>query len=115
MQSSSQRLRGLDLAFPTPRFRQLAIPALGFLSGLLFTNGLCAQGVSAITGSVTDGNGGAIVAARIRLVSQATQFAYETITNGQGEFVFPELPIGTYQIKADSPGFQSYEQLGIPL
>jgi hypothetical protein len=103
------------MTFPTLRLRQVAIPALGLLAGMLFSNSLCAQGVSAITGSVTDANGGAIAGARIHLVSQATQFTYETVTNGQGEFVFPDLPIGTYQIKAESPGFQTYEQLGLPL
>src|SRR5262245_34203526 len=76
---------------------------------------LCLFGVSAlwsqtatsrIVGTVSDPTGALIPGAAISVTNVDTQVRYETITNEQGAYQAPLLPIGTYTITADMPGFQ---------
>src|SRR5215510_7708024 len=59
-----------------------------------------------IVGTVSDPTGALIPGASISVTNVNTQVTYDTITNEQGLYQAPLLPIGTYTITANMPGFQ---------
>jgi len=82
----------------------------------VFTFDLSGQEVSAgITGRVTDSTGAAIVDAAVtaRDVQRAT--AWPTLTNEEGIYAFPRIPVGTYEIKVEAKGFKTAVRSGIQL
>lgn len=67
---------------------------------------LSAQVVTArIVGVVGDPSGAAVPDARVVATNLATGVARETRTNPRGEYVFPDLPAGSYNIEASRSGF----------
>ena len=92
----------------------LALLTLGLAGG---TPGLAnAQGLSGqIGGSVIDGSNGAIPGATVTVRNTATAVTRETVTDGQGLFVFTNLFAGTYDLRVTLTGFRTYEQKGIVL
>src|SRR5260370_16287029 len=71
------------------------------LSSLAFTQTFRGS----ITGSVTDASGAAIAGAEVQAVNTATQLRRDTTTTGTGEFTFPDLPLGTYEVTVSHTGF----------
>ena len=75
-----------------------------------------AQEVTAtITGSVTDQSGAPIVGAAVTAVDVNRGTSLSTQTNGTGVFNIPHVPVGTYEVKIESKGFQTAIQKGITL
>src|SRR5256886_9293496 len=68
-----------------------------------------------IRGTVIDPTGGAVVGATVTLVNEATHATREVQTGANGEYVFLEVPVGTYEVDATSQGFKKYVRKGIPL
>jgi hypothetical protein len=89
---------------------------LGFLA-LQSAPALHAQAVSnaTVTGRVTDEQGGLVAAARIQLTGVDTGTVYNAVTNADGIYTLPNLPIGAYTLQTVVPGFQTYVQSGITL
>jgi hypothetical protein len=84
---------------------------------LLFVTQAFAQGTAgSITGTVEDAQGAAIPGARVTAYNQ-NQKANTAVntTNGQGVYVFNPLPVSTYTITVDAPGFKTYSQRDIVL
>jgi Carboxypeptidase regulatory-like domain len=61
-----------------------------------------------IRGTVSDPSGGAVVGAKVVIINDATGSARDTESGGTGEYIFLELPLGTYRIQIDQPGFKKY-------
>ena len=59
-----------------------------------------------IIGTVSDPTGALIPGASITVTNVETQVTYQTMTNEQGDYQAPLLPIGAYTVTADMPGFQ---------
>lgn len=78
---------------------------------------LHAQAVSnaTVTGRVADEQGAAVAAARIQMSGVETGAVYSALTNTEGIYTLPNLPIGAYTLQAAVPGFQTYVQTGITL
>jgi len=70
---------------------------------------------AAVRGSVSDEQGAAIAGAEVTITNVETSFTRNTTTGGDGEYNFPDLPIGLYKIRATHAGFKSSEQTGIAL
>jgi len=66
-----------------------------------------AQNSGSFTGTVKDSEGGVIPGAAVTVVEQATALRQATTTNAEGNFVFPQLPAGTYNVTAEAGGKQS--------
>ena len=64
-----------------------------------------AQAVSGdLFGTVQDPNGAAVPSALVEATNTATNVKRSTTANASGEYRFTNLPIGTYNVEASSPG-----------
>jgi hypothetical protein len=83
--------------------------SLRLLFLLLLTAHLGAQTFrGTLSGTVTDVQGAVIANAAVQLANPATSLLLNTKTNAAGEFLFPELPVGSaYQLTIITPGFQT--------
>lgn len=68
-----------------------------------------------IRGTVTDQTGAVLSNASIALTHMGTQAKRQVSTNELGDFLFPELPVGRYEIRVEQIGFKRYVQSGIEL
>lgn len=75
---------------------------------VLFPVSLLAQATEgSILGVVVDPSGSALVGAQITVTNMQTNFPRTTVTNGTGEYVVSNLPIGTYSVTAEMTGFRT--------
>jgi hypothetical protein len=89
--------------------RKTSLYALALCLGvsLACTGVLRAQSTNAsITGRVTDPSKALIVGARVAAVNAGTNFRYEAVTNGSGEYYLTNLPPGSYRIEIEKTGFK---------
>ncbi len=93
--------------------------ALGFLFCLLALanpGGALGQTAGTITGIVSDETGAVIPNATITVTNAGTGVVVRTLkTTPAGVYVAEALPVGTYQVAVEAPGFQSAVQSGIVL
>ena len=90
--------------------------ALAILITLVTCNAALAQTITgSISGAVTDANGGMIPGATVNLVSEKTGQTRSATTNSEGRFNFAALQPGSYSLKVEQQGFQTYEQRGVIL
>jgi len=68
-----------------------------------------------IRGTVTDPSGGAVVAAKVELINEATNISREALTNSTGEYLFLEIPVGTYSVQIEQAGFKKFLHKGVEL
>jgi len=86
----------------------LLIGAFASQSGAQTVNGQ-------ITGTVTDATGAVIIGANVTLTFPLTGQQRSIQTSTSGDFFFPDLVPGTYDISISQTGFQTYSQKGISL
>jgi hypothetical protein len=70
---------------------------------------------AAIVGTVTDSSGGVIPNVTITISNTNTGLSSRFTTNDVGQYVAPNLAIGTYVVRAESPQFKTTEQRGVVL
>src|SRR5215467_16314488 len=63
----------------------------------------------AVGGTVTDTSGAVIQDANVELLSPATGFHREAVTDAAGSYRFPSLAIGAYKIRISKEGFRTVE------
>jgi hypothetical protein len=68
-----------------------------------------------IVGSVTDPTGAPVAGAKVTLTNEGTNESRSAVSDGNGDFAFPILAVGSYKLKVDASTFQGYEQKGIVL
>ena len=66
-----------------------------------------------VAGTVKDQTGAIVTGANITLTNDATQVTQTTQSTSTGIYVFESVPVGTYTLKADAPGFKTYVDTGI--
>jgi hypothetical protein len=93
------------------RFRFLIVPLLFVFACV----GARAQQNLEIVGTVTDQTGAVVPGAALTLTQTETGFAYNTVSTGNGGYSFPGLNIGTYNLKVNAKGFESYSANGLVL
>src|SRR6185369_15946085 len=84
---------------------------------LLFTAafGWSQTSTGTIIGTVADGTGAVIAAARIAVVNTGTNAKLEVLSNEEGSYTAPLLPPGAYSVTVTAQGFKSFERSGIQL
>jgi hypothetical protein len=68
-----------------------------------------------IKGTVTDPSGAVVPNAVVTATNTATGVKYPGKSNASGEYLFPQLPVGTYSITVSAPGFKGFTATGITL
>ncbi len=74
-----------------------------------------ADPTGSISGSVTDSSGAPIPAAKVVATNRANGLSRETTSASDGGFVFPLIPVGTYNVTVQVAGFRRFEQRGISI
>jgi hypothetical protein len=89
--------------------------AAAFIVGSLLTFQPCPAQITSgqINGRVVDPNGQPIVNAEVTLVNQLNAGPRSVNTDGEGEFVFPSVQPGTYDLSVILQGFKSFSKRGI--
>src|SRR6202522_406130 len=81
----------------------------------------CAAGAAwagvggSISGSITDPTGAAIAKAAITLVNPNTGVKQSVVADDHGSYSFPVLPVGSYVLEVNHPGFKPYRRTGMVL
>jgi hypothetical protein len=60
-----------------------------------------------ILGRVADSSGAVLANVKVNATNEATSISRDTVTNASGDYVFPELAIGTYTLSFDLSGFKT--------
>ncbi len=90
-----------------------ALLALFLFPGVISTSAQSTGG--RIRGTVTDPSGGAITGAKVTLTNEATNIAREVQTGTNGEYLFLEVPVGSYEIDVTQQSFKKYVHKGLAL
>ncbi|HEY7791699.1 MAG TPA: carboxypeptidase-like regulatory domain-containing protein, partial [Vicinamibacterales bacterium] len=84
--------------------------------GLVLSVPAGAQNVnSRLTGTAKDAQGGVLPGVTVTATSPALIGTQTAITEANGSYLFPQLPSGTYTLKFDLQGFQTFTRTGIVL
>src|SRR6185437_2138457 len=62
---------------------------------------------ASITGTVTDPSNAAVADAKVTAKSVERGLTYNAVTNDSGLYRISQLPVGTYELKVEKPGFSS--------
>jgi len=93
----------------------LSVTLFGFAMLLAAPSARAQSTGGRIRGTVTDPSGGAVAAAMVQLVNEGTHATREVQTGANGEYIFIEVPVGTYEINLTLQGFKKYLRRGIAL
>src|ERR1700757_2287383 len=62
----------------------------------------------AINGTVTDPSGAAVAGANVTATEDATSVAHNTLSTGDGQFSFQDIPTGVYKLTVSAAGFEQF-------
>ena len=91
--------------------KQLLVVLLLVLFLIVPTNAQTFRG--AINGTVTDPSGAVVPGAHVKATNKATSIDYTSESTSDGNFVFQDLPVGTYKVTVIAAGFPTLEVDGI--
>ncbi len=92
-----------------PKFLRTALAAASFTASVF------AQSNGSISGTVKDSQGGVIPNAAVGVANSSQGVTQTTKTSGDGAFVFPQLPPGTYKLSVEMQGFKKLENSSVVL
>src|SRR6202142_1079191 len=92
-----------------------AILAMGFLALILAPKVSAQQITGSIAGTVKDERGAVLPGASVKATNVDTAFSRVTTTANDGAYRIEYLPVGTYTVEVDTPGFQKFVQQNIVL
>src|SRR5271169_1947290 len=98
----------------TPRLRRTCACIISLF--VLFASTLTAQSTGGrFNGKVTDASGAVLPEVVVTLVNEASGVSRATTTNADGDYSFPEAPVGTYRLEFDLAGFKKSAQSNVLL
>lgn len=68
-----------------------------------------------IAGRVTDSSGGALPGVTVTVLNENTGLTVTRVTDGNGAYVFTNLPVGRYTVSTELEGFRKAQRTGIEL
>src|ERR1700677_1144019 len=68
-----------------------------------------------LSGTVQDNTGAAVPGASVTVEQAGTGYQQQVKAGAAGEYLFPSLPVGDYQLTVSMTGFNTYVQKGIGL
>ena len=101
-----------DLYFGLNGNRLRLVCALAItLATTVFSNAQSTGG--RMRGTVTDASGGAITGAKLLLTNEANGTQRDAESGANGDYIFLEVQVGTYQIEVTQQGFKKYFRKGL--
>jgi hypothetical protein len=94
---------------------RIAVCRSVLLASALISSLLGQSQSASLTGVVTDSSGAAVPRAALRLVNTETGEAYQAGSNDSGNYDFPLLKPGRYNLTAELAGFKQVQQTGVIL
>ena len=88
----------------------------GFLALLLsvfLASPSAAQVGGSVSGTVRDQTGGVIPGASVVLMNVTLGTSLQVVTDGQGLYAFPNVPVGRYDVSIALDGFKPYKRTGV--
>ena len=76
---------------------------------------LAQQATAVMTGTVRDASGAVVMGAKVTLTNPQTSVTRNTTTGKDGAYEFNLIPIGSYELTIEQPGFETYIRRGITL
>lgn len=73
------------------------------------------NGGGSVSGTVSDPSDRVVADASVTARETTTGFVQTTRTDSRGYYMLPVLPVGTYELQIEAPGFKPYRRLGISL
>src|ERR1041385_8894796 len=96
-----------------PQIRAIAL-ALALIACLFATTAALAQTSSgSVTGRIVDTTGAALPGVTVTATNTRTGFNRSAVTDAEGRYTFPSLPIGTYNVAAELSGFTTVTTRGV--
>jgi hypothetical protein len=80
---------------------------------LLLPFDLLAAANGSLSGTVKDPSGAVIPGTKITLINQAIRAEYTALSNEEGFYSFPALPVGQYDLTIEAVGFKSESRTGV--
>jgi hypothetical protein len=74
---------------------------------------LHAQVGGSIAGTIKDSSGGVVPGVDVTAIDVRRGTTYSAVTNGQGLFSFPKLPVGSYDLTVQIDGFKPQRRTGL--
>jgi Carboxypeptidase regulatory-like domain len=74
-----------------------------------------AVSIASVTGRVVDTSGAVVSGAQIKMTAVDTGTVHNIVSNPDGTYTIPSLPIGAYTLEVTAAGFETYVQHGITL
>ena len=68
-----------------------------------------------ISGMVSDPSGAFVAGATVTLKNVGNGTNHTTTTNDQGQYSFPVVPVGKYELEVSSSGFRPYKKIGLAI
>ena len=100
-------------AFPKAVF-VIAVPAI-FCLAFLCPQAAAQQATAQIAGTIRDASHAVVVGANVTLRNTDTNIARSARSDKDGNYLFTLIPIGSYEITVEQPGFSQYVRKGITL
>src|ERR1700730_8816849 len=107
-----RRVLGTSVAETMP-WRSMTVWSAFFAMLLALTAGAWGQDNASITGTVSDRTGAMVANANISLTNTATGQTRQVTSNSTGDYLFPNVGVGSYTLEASVAGFQKYTKTGI--
>src|SRR5437867_3756826 len=96
--------------------KRVCIPLfLALFMVVMVCSNLWAQATAQISGSVQDQSGAVLPGVEVTATQTETGVRRTTVTNETGNYVLPNLPLGSYRLETALPGFRTFVQTGIVL
>jgi len=73
------------------------------------------QATAQLAGTVKDASGAVVVGAKVTLRNTETNVSRDTNSSKDGDYLFSQVPIGTYEVRVERQGFDTYVRKGIQL
>src|SRR5579864_7777151 len=97
----------------SPRISCILLTGLALLLAAPFAGAQSTGG--RIRGTVSDPSGASVAAATVTLVNEATHATRDVQSGASGEYIFIEVPVGSYEIDVAQAGFKKYVRKGVAL
>lgn len=90
--------------------KRRGMTALLLLCGFPAVSGLFAQTTGDLRGTVKDPSGLVIAGATVKATLEGTSTSRTAASDAKGDFVMPALPVGSYTVEVETPGFKKFVQ-----